>query len=64
MVKIELGLQNPTIMAVAIAINVRSAYHIHMVLGGWVWDTPRSWWIAQSTDIGGVTGHFVLIGTW
>jgi hypothetical protein len=57
-------LHNPTITAITITIKVRHAYNFAMVLGGWPCDTPRSWWSAEWTDIGGVTGRYVLIWTW
>jgi hypothetical protein len=55
---------NPNPMALNITMKFRHAYNIVRVLGGCPWDTPRSWWFAESTDIGGVRGHYVLIWTW
>jgi hypothetical protein len=60
----EILLHNPTITALTITIKVRHAYNFVMVLGGWPCDTLRSWWSAEWTDIGGVTGHYVLTWTW
>jgi hypothetical protein len=55
---------NPNLMAPTITMKFRHAYNIVWVLGGCPQDTPRSWWFTESTDIGGVTGHYVPVLTW
>jgi hypothetical protein len=54
-------LHNHTITALTITIKVLHAYNIVQLLGGCRWDPPRSWWFAESTDIGGLAGHCVTI---
>jgi hypothetical protein len=54
---------NPNVMALTITMKFRNAYNIVWVLGGRPWDTSWLWWFSESTDIGGVTGHYVLIWT-
>jgi hypothetical protein len=56
-------LDNPTLIALTITIKVRHAYSIVVVLGGWAWDNHRSWWFAESTHIGLVSGPYVPIWT-
>jgi hypothetical protein len=56
-------LDNLTLMALTITMKFRHAYNIVRVLGGCPRDTPRSWWFAKWTDIGGVVGHYVHIWT-
>jgi hypothetical protein len=64
MVISAIPLDNLTLMALNITKKFLHAYNIVRVLGGCPLDTPRSWWFAESTDIGGVAGHYVLIWTW
>jgi hypothetical protein len=54
-------LNNFSLMALATTMKFRHAYNIVRVLDGCPRATPRSWWLAEWTDIGGVTGHYVLI---
>jgi hypothetical protein len=64
LVRLDICLHNHTIIVDVIAMNIRNAFKIHVALGGWSWNNPRSWWIGEATNIGGVTGHSVLIWTW